>query len=282
METTLMARGAGAGRGSKRPYPTVVDAVPEFALIPKGELKVDHAYQRGLNEKRARRYAEDWSWAACGALKVALRPDGDWYVFDGQHRLAAALLRPDVTRLPCLVYEMATAQVEAEGFLSQATQRPMYSADRFKAQVIAGDPAAIVVNEIVTAAGMRVAGGTSPGGNIVSAVSELLRCVREDEATLRRLFPLLVEYSKVQKGILSEKFLRATFYLEREVPGALTAAARRKQLLTVPWTKFALALQSDTRTGETGSPRNLARRFLGAFNYGRRARLVVPGLNDAE
>jgi hypothetical protein len=108
----------------------IVDAVPEFAMIPKGQLAVDHAYQRNLSESRIKKMAATWSWAACGALKVALRPNGEWYVFDGQHRLVAAQLVKDILALPCLVYEMDTVTDEAKGFLSQTVSKQMTTVDR--------------------------------------------------------------------------------------------------------------------------------------------------------
>ena len=44
---------------------------------------------------------------------VARRSDGGLYVVDGQHRMAAAILRRDIGQLPCVISSYASAGDEA-------------------------------------------------------------------------------------------------------------------------------------------------------------------------
>lgn len=271
-------------------YPGIKDAPPtEYALLPKGQLRIDDRYQRNLRPQNAREIAAEWSWVACGALKVSLRPDGEWYVFDGQHRLAAAMLRSDIVTLPCIIYEHESVQDEARGFLTGNTQRPMLSSHRFKAQVVAGDAHATVVQDIVQKAGWVVGNGVKPGGNRVSAIGELTSCVRENEQVLRRIFPVMANYVQNAGGVMNVRFIRACFYVECALKASGTDESlalyhRRKQLEGIPWERFVRNFTSvNLAKGRTGvAPRAVARAFLSAFNHGRRNKLVISGLNDDE
>src|SRR5258707_8827105 len=54
--------------------------------VPVRKLVVDDAYQRSVNEARARRYAVDWNQALAGLVTVSARKDGTYALLDGQHR----------------------------------------------------------------------------------------------------------------------------------------------------------------------------------------------------
>src|ERR1700686_676187 len=118
------------------------DRPGELCEINKRDLKIDIAYQRSLKRARVLDMAQDWSWVACGAVVVALRQPGEWFVVDGQHRVAAALLRSDIERIPCIAYAAEDLRQEAQGFIDTNTKRgSMTLADRFKALIITKDHA---------------------------------------------------------------------------------------------------------------------------------------------
>src|SRR6185295_1898141 len=76
-------------------------------LLQKGMLQIDRDYQRVLSEARVLSLAQSWSWLACGSLLVAERSPGEFFVFDGQHRLEAANRRSDIDELPCVVFKLS-------------------------------------------------------------------------------------------------------------------------------------------------------------------------------
>lgn len=269
------------GTNGKRTYATrIVDAVPEFAMIPKEQLHVDHGYQRNLNERRVQKMLATWSWAACGALKVALRPTGDWYVFDGQHRHAAAMKLPTIATLPCLIYEMETAEVEARGFLSQTDVKPMTTIDRFRALVAAKDPRALMVRDLLAKHHIALRGGVRRGENAVACAAELLFWADRDPETLSRVFPLAVELLHAG-GLISDRLLRAMIHVERHLDGeSLTDRRWSKIVLAVGHDAIMDAIRRVIELEGSGSLHNCATGLLIAINRGRRVRLIARGINS--
>ena len=193
----------------------LVDKPGEFASIDKNQLQVDMQYQRTHKKEKILAMAGAWSWVACGAISVALRDDGEWFVMDGQHRVLAAMLRDDITALPCMIFELETVADEARGFLATNTHRKaMTTVDRFKALLMTEDHAARVANELVLAAGRHVASGGA--ANAFSAVHILLQCIKEDEAALRRVWPTLVAVCAPSHRI-TQPLLMGLWYLERHL-----------------------------------------------------------------
>ena len=128
----------------------VADNPGEFIMIDKKDLNVDHSYQREkIVVNKVRQIASNWSWAGCGCILVAMRLDGSFWVFDGQHRVLAAKTRADIAQLPCMVFECVDIKKEAAGFLvANAERKPVGALDKFKALVMTGDPAAKIVSDV--------------------------------------------------------------------------------------------------------------------------------------
>jgi hypothetical protein len=118
--------------------------------IDKQDLNADHSYQRNkVFVQKIRQIASQWSWAGCGCILVAMRPDGTFWVFDGQHRVLAAMTRSDIRELPCMVFECVDVKQEAAGFLvSNAERKPVSALDKFKALVMTGDQTAKIVSDV--------------------------------------------------------------------------------------------------------------------------------------
>lgn len=136
-----------------------MDKKPKYEKVPTGRLKIDPAYQRRLNVQRIEKMADDWDEQQAGAFYVSRRNDGD-YVFDGQHRLAAARrLGPQIVpTVDCLVYEGLAPADEARLFVlkNTTTKRPV-GEDIFRAKLEAGDPDAVSVVSTLNALGVEIA-----------------------------------------------------------------------------------------------------------------------------
>jgi len=152
------------------------DSPGEFMQIDKNELGVDHDYQRDkVIVAKVREIQSNWSWAGCGCILVAMRKDGTFWVFDGQHRVLAARNRSDITTLPCLVFEVDSKTQEAAGFLVSNTQRKAVTAiAKFKALVMTGDSAALAVNRICDEIGIEVS-EHAQGSRQIKCVSNCLK-----------------------------------------------------------------------------------------------------------
>jgi hypothetical protein len=147
---------------------------------------VDAGYQRTLERKESqsliRRIAQNWDWGLCQPLFVARRCDGQLYVVDGQHRLAAARLRGDLWQLPCVVASFETPAEEAAAFVALNQQRrPLNRLDLFKAALSSGDFETSQIAVAVEESGLRIASSTNLetcGAGSISNVVGLQHCYR--------------------------------------------------------------------------------------------------------
>ena len=165
----------------------------EFHMIPKGELNVDHSYQRSkINRKRVVDISRSWDWVACNTLAVSLREDNSWWVIDGQHRKLAADLRSDITTLPCLVFEAESVKEEAMAFLAINTGKVgVGGLDRYRAMLRAGNPSAVGLNAVLESTGHKA--GATGATKTVACIITLLTLFKDSQERFARLWPLIAD-----------------------------------------------------------------------------------------
>lgn len=139
-----------------------IGSLPVLQYCSPDQLEVDPGYQRSLESENSltliRRISMFWDWGLCQPLVVARRGSGALFVVDGQHRLAAAKLRGDIWQLPCVVASYESAAAEAAAFVSlNKDRRALTSLSIFKAELAAGDEAAVAVARLVRQAGLELA-----------------------------------------------------------------------------------------------------------------------------
>jgi hypothetical protein len=117
-------------------------------------LQIDWRYQRDLDEKRLR-VLTPYSRAYAGAMEVNVRPDGTYWVMDGQHRGEAA--RRALEELAtCLLFRYLTWQEEAMHFyIKNSTAKKTDALQEWKARV-PNDPDAQHVEAILARYGYTV------------------------------------------------------------------------------------------------------------------------------
>lgn len=155
-------RRADRERSPKRPrsFPPVLGTPPSIEWVLVNDLIVDGEYQRSIESETSRRLiaaiAAHWDWRLCMPLAVSRRDDGR-YVIDGQHRLAAAKMRPDIPHLPCCIASYDGPADEAAMFVAaNRARRAINRLDDFHAALVAGDEDALEINRVVQAAGLKV------------------------------------------------------------------------------------------------------------------------------
>lgn len=288
MSAEYIAGGRGQSKVQRYGW-TVVDAPGEFALLPKKTLRVDrHAdgsqgYQRAPeSEAKALKMASEWSWVACGALTVGRRGDSSLWVIDGQNRLEAALRRADIDRLPCMVYDVAHKPEEARGFLHVNTHRKaMSSADRHPAMVLIGDQCARVVDELCTVAQRRIANVAGP--HSVRCVTQMARCVSQNEDALRRIWPLLTELCRGRP--LHERLLTGLHYIEHHAAQqhrTICAGPYRQRVLGSGYSGLLTAASEAAAYYARGGPKVWAHGIAKCINKGVRNRIVLPPLDSSD
>jgi hypothetical protein len=130
-------------------------------------------YQRRLNDKRVHLIADHFDERIANEPKVSAR-DGKYYVFDGQHTVAARKMRNGGQDLPilCKVYTGLTAKDEAALFAHQTGfASKVYPGAKIRALVFAGDPNATAFVEATERTGLRFSFNQLRGQNRIGCVS---------------------------------------------------------------------------------------------------------------
>jgi hypothetical protein len=130
-------------------------------------------YQRVQNNKRVRDIVEHFDERVANEPKVSAR-DGKYFVFDGQHTIAARKLLNGGQDLPilCKVYTGLTAEDEAFLFAQQTGfSAKVYSGAKIRALVFAGDPDATSFAAATEKAGFSLSFNQSRGQNHIGCVS---------------------------------------------------------------------------------------------------------------
>lgn len=141
---------------------TAKGAPPTLEWLPIDRLHVDETYQRSIESGPAqlliKRIAKGWDWRLFQPLSVARRQDGGLYVIDGQHRLAAARLRPDLPHLPCVIGNFVGIEEEASAFATMNRQRRvMTKLETYRAEIAAGEPQVLLAARLIERAGLTLA-----------------------------------------------------------------------------------------------------------------------------
>lgn len=141
----------------------------ELRHLKAKDLKIDK-YQRDFNETNPA-VSKTFDPRKVGALIISKRNDGH-YIIDGQHRCAGANASNPETLLPCVVYEGLTVEEEAQLFRDLAKEKKaLGSLDDYNAALVALDPIALSIFEILKKAGLKVSRHECKHG--IQAVSAL-------------------------------------------------------------------------------------------------------------
>lgn len=148
---------------------TLVGAFPVggkvFAVVALDELHIDESYQRSL-QNHVKVIARDWNPTKCDPLKINFREDGNFYVWDGQHRLEAARLR-GIKYLLCDITVGLTQSQEAELFGCQGVgiKKPD-PYDIFKANVCSGEEIDTAIKDMCDIYDLVVNRNNKKAGNL--------------------------------------------------------------------------------------------------------------------
>lgn len=195
---------------------------PTLYMLPVETLHVDEYAQRSFEPNHAKKLSVEWDNSEEGVYKVSRRPGGNDYVFDGQHRRAARLLRDEgKTLVPALVYEGLTIAEEARLFVAYnaKTRRPN-PIDVFRLSVVAHDPTAVAIQNVLDKHGLVVSFGGGP--NSISAVASLRWLYREggDKLVDQTLSLLEATWGPKNRDARDGSLLKAVGYVITRATGA--------------------------------------------------------------
>lgn len=147
----------------------------KFENLNTADILTDERYQRTINEARIGRIVKKFDPRLMNPPKVSFR-DGKYYVFDGQHTIAAFKIHNggDAVIL-CKVYYGLTFEDEARLFVQQNGESGAVRAcDKLRALYNSGDADVCEMVKYANDAGFKIQWhGGSPGKNCIVAVSAL-------------------------------------------------------------------------------------------------------------
>lgn len=128
--------------------------------VKVGMIQCDRSYQRPLEAPRVTSMASQFNWDLVGALELSQRPDGSFWVVDGQHRLFTIKQAVgDEAEVMCVVHHGLSVRDEAKLFRELNKLRKVVGAlADFHAAVTQKDKTACEIAKMVAKFGLSVQG----------------------------------------------------------------------------------------------------------------------------
>lgn len=252
---------------------TATDGVGEFQMLDKNAIKIDHDnYQRDpKNISLITKMAAEWSWVACGAISVAIRDDGEYWVMDGQHRLLAAKRRADITHLPCMIFLVQDIKDEANGFLRLNTLRkPLSGVEKFRAAVTGEDKYASEVDHLLRLYGYKVL--ASGGQWSVKCVAVLQKMAAENSGLLKDVLAIYRDSFDGQK--IHERIVVGLFEIGKRQAADISSRRFRDRCSVVGHADLLRSIGAAAAYYTRGGARVFAEGIANALNKGLRNPLV--------
>ena len=253
----------------------------ESVMINKRELQVDHTYQRdGISHAKILEIAKNWNPVASGVLIVSLRPNGEMYIIDGQHRWMASMKRSDVTHLNCRVFEFESVMDEAEAFLVLNQNRASVgSYHKHKAGLVSGNETAIAVQRMADESGRDVVNGGGRARNTVCCVSVIASLYDKNPSICRKSYMLVHEMC--EDTILDAEILKGVFAYEMFLQRVGSSESvfhidNRRKLISFGATQAKQYIKAAKNDHGKGGDRVSAIGIARLLNHKKRNRLPVP------
>lgn len=152
----------------------VLESTRDFVLarVPVKMPKLD-VYQRRLRAHKVAEMVRNWQPHRAQVCLLNLREDGSLYIVDGQHRITA-MMQLEVPMALCEIINVPQDREPVEFVrFNFRNSIPVNAVERFHAALIAGEPWAVRINDIVIESGFSIAVGGKSG--MIHAVDALER-----------------------------------------------------------------------------------------------------------
>lgn len=147
-------------------------------VLSSSIIAVDEAYQRKIKQNEIKDILKQFNPNLVNRVKVSFR-DGKYYVFDGQHTIAALVARNDgkPAQIKCIVFYGMTQHDEKELYkLQNGISSKPTAADKLRADYATGEgePYALEIVNTLKELGIDISFNGAPGNNKIVCVSTLL------------------------------------------------------------------------------------------------------------
>ena len=157
----------------------------EYRQLYSNKLTISEVYQSVLNPNRVKKIVAAFNPNLVNAIKVSHRDD-KYFVYDGQHTLAALKLKNGNSNLMvhCKVFEGLSEADEAKLFAEQnGVSRHPNSNVRFKALYVAGDIDVTEMIDLTNKAGLYIDFSSSKVPNRVTSISKAYKIFKSVSAS---------------------------------------------------------------------------------------------------
>ena len=154
----------------------------EYVMLYPEQIKKDPKYQREIDVARIKKITKNWDDDLVNAPKVSLRENGNYYVFNGQHTLAAWKKRYGNKMIQCKVYRGLTETEEKDLFVKQeGFSKAVGLVDKLRAEYNSGNDEVMDMVRCVSLAGctMDFENRTSQTQNRINAVTTAYNVYKE-------------------------------------------------------------------------------------------------------
>lgn len=130
----------------------------EYKKLNTRDISVDGLYQRDLSAPKVKKIVREFNPYLVNAIKVSFR-DGKYYVFDGQHTIAAVKAKHKGAdcQVDCKVFYGLTRLDEMELFILQnGASSAVATREKFRALYNNGDPEIASLVKLTEKAGLEV------------------------------------------------------------------------------------------------------------------------------
>lgn len=208
----------------------IAEEVGENTLLNVDVLKIDHTYQRPADPYHIQAMANSFDLKKLFRIAVNRRPDGSYYVVDGQQRTGAIKLLGGDYMIDCVVYHLDTVEEEAALYyhLNWDRKNPN-SYDRWKARLAQKEPDVVRIQHELDKANLKLI-KSGQGLRAIKAVSAVNTWTDLDVETLSTVIMILGKFEYLEP-IGSEVFtgLCAVEHHLREHQHSLTRARSAKE-----------------------------------------------------
>lgn len=181
--------------------------------IEKSKIKIDYSYQRSKKEEHIVNIAENFDPILTSRIKVSLRPDGYYYILDGQQTFFALVANKE-KEIPCKVIEDLTIEDEASLFIAANEQRlGVPQQEKINARRIKKDKYQLLADKLLKEHGRGFYTGHK--ATTCKCVNKMRMWCEKAPDVIEAVFPLITKICENES--LPQEIVGAFCYLEHHL-----------------------------------------------------------------
>lgn len=246
----------------------------EFVRI--SEMRVSPKTQRKFRKEKAEKYASELDIDAIGLPILSYR-DGNYWIVDGQHRIAALKIWGGEQAVECIVHYGLNEEGEAELFLTIDNRTAIPLFEKFRIAIHAGRPDETEIQEVVQGLGLKIS--TDSSEKSISAVSSLKKVHSlGGKPVLRRTLNIEQCGFAGDLNAFRAEIIVGLGRVCQRYNGSIDDAQMVERLSALQGGAMALIRKGNSYREKTGRPKDdcIAAASVDVYNSGRGGKKVEP------